>query len=356
MAEQSEDTSDDHVGQNGGGDLMDKLAARVMQEAQLKQRQEDSLQCDASNQMIPTCGNGSCVGILDSGSNIIAGPRAFVECLIQKIGVKDDCSNYHELPPISFMFGGKNVTLAKEGYIMNVSRPSFTMSREGRGMGGARNGEMLIEEEARQETGSGSHSSLWHMLEDFRDKHGIDLTMHLRNPIISEGRDAVHQRLSTQTHMCLPAFVPIDKQTEHGQLLIIGTPLLQTNYARWSWAPGDAAPQIFLKPLADCQTCKQAEATLGRQDAMFFSATPPTPMSPASAPPAPATLVTQSAPGAATGAKPALIQASYGGEMMRTEIQKERVVPQDIAQSVGPTIRSLDDIRFPHYALHIETL
>jgi len=56
--------------------------------------------------------------------------------------------------------------------------------------------------------------------------------------------------------LCMPAMVPLDKQTQYGPLWIVGTPLLDSYYARWSFDKNATAPQIHVKALQDAEACE----------------------------------------------------------------------------------------------------
>merc|ERR1719454_1060823 len=78
-------------------------------------------------------GNKSCVGILDTGSNIIAGPTDFMTQLSAKVNVAEDCSNFDSLPKIFIEFGGQNLSIHPEGYVMKVPMPSWAKAITGDG-------------------------------------------------------------------------------------------------------------------------------------------------------------------------------------------------------------------------------
>merc|ERR1719506_1374588 len=198
------------------------------------------------------CSDGKCIGILDSGSNIIAGPTPVMKALAAKLDVKMDCSNFETLPTISFMFGGKNVTIAKEGYVMKMRYPKWAAEQVASGMDGEDAG--LMEQGERQQ----SHTGWEVVFEELRRTRGIDLTMHVRSDPITIGDNATMARQTKTEFMCMPALVPMDRQTAMGPLYIVGTPLLETHYARWSWPKDKPSPQIFIQSLALSETCERA--------------------------------------------------------------------------------------------------
>jgi hypothetical protein len=354
------------------------------------------------------CRDGKCVAILDTGSNIIAGPKEAVAMLTKQIGLKPDCSNLASLKPITVMLGGREFTIAPEGYVMKVPFPKGLAGILGKAMGSASGKAMpsfteaglnasLLDEKARQE--SKSYSTWREVLEDFRDKRGIDLTHQLRDEVtpsasntpitISSGTPAVVSNPSTATNptskagetaakgvpftvpdsMCMLALVSMDKQTQHGPLYIFGHPLSKSNYIRWSYPQGAAQPQVFLQPLAECETCKHAQTSLaatlkatpvaGQANTPAASGAPPAP--PATPFLNPSTEGAKSVVSAVASAAPAktLLQASDSERVMRTMREKQEPAAeevQDMLQSEGPPVVHLDDISFPHWALELETL
>jgi hypothetical protein len=267
------------------------------------------------NEEVP-CSDGKCCGILDSGSNIIAGPTTVMMALAAKLNVKKDCSNFDTLGTISFQFGGKNVTIAKEGYVMKVPKPRWAIEQANSpsSTGGEGEDAGLVQEEMRQ----GSRTGWEAVFEDLRKTRGIDLTMHLRTDPIAIGQDAMQARQNETEFMCMPALVPIDKQTKYGPLFIVGTPLLETNYARWSWPQDKTSPKIFIKSLAESETCEKASQARQVGSAATSGA---------------------SLPAEVTGHTARLMRAG-------------RFHPRKSSRpkSIGPYIREIEDISFPHWA------
>lgn len=344
----NQDPSDTDETENAAEEMPPEILKAKMAAAQEALHQ---LQKYESGEEIP-CQDSKCVGILDSGSNIIAAPSPVIEFLSRRIGLKKDCSNYDSLPPISF--GAKEYTIQKEGYVMKVPLPEGGMpwmGDDGEGGGDAERARArargsdagLIEEETSQE--SLTYSTWRSVLEDFRDKHGIDLTMHLGPPPTpatlanpaGDSKTGSGASSSAQKFMCMPALVSIDKPTQHGPLFIIGTPFLETNYARWSHPPGAGRPQIFIQPLDQCKACKDAEASL----AATMSATPVAATASA-APPVSGEVV-----------KP---RQTVMPLPQTPGARPPPVLVQTAAASAGPPIRHLDDLRFPHWALKLETV
>eukprot|EP00933_Yihiella_yeosuensis_P071212 TRINITY_DN79411_c0_g1_i1.p1 TRINITY_DN79411_c0_g1~~TRINITY_DN79411_c0_g1_i1.p1 ORF type:complete len:443 (+),score=69.15 TRINITY_DN79411_c0_g1_i1:119-1447(+) len=66
------------------------------------------------------CADGvGCIAIIDSGTSLLSAPRKHISMLKEQIGnVKEDCSNLHELPDLTFELDGIKLTLPPQAYIM----------------------------------------------------------------------------------------------------------------------------------------------------------------------------------------------------------------------------------------------
>lgn len=62
-----------------------------------------------------------CRGILDTGTSLITGPSAALTRLTAGVSVAPDCSNFGELPNVSFVMAGEAFTLQPEHYVLDVS-------------------------------------------------------------------------------------------------------------------------------------------------------------------------------------------------------------------------------------------
>jgi len=237
-------------------------------------------------------GSHKCVAVIDTGSNIIAMPSTTVQHLTKVLDVKTDCSNLDALPDLHFKAGDKmQITIPPAAYVMKVSLPSFGADSGGGGGGGG-GGEM----DGYQEAGYGSSSGLGNahgmsgggmgggsgglgffegslMQEDskvkddkslaelrqaailnrIRRSYGLDLRMILRAKELNDVMES-----PTGTAMCMLALVPIDRMTQKGALWVVGGPLFEKYYTRWSWPEGKAGPSVFLKELANSSTCQPA--------------------------------------------------------------------------------------------------
>jgi len=276
------------------------------------------------------CVDNKCCGIFDTGSNIIAGPTAVMKALTMQARVAPDCSNFDSLPLITLNFGGKEVTVHPEGYVMKVPMPSWSSmggggggppggdgaggggppGGDGDGAGGGGGGGAGLEQ-----TGERGEMTWKVAFEHLRKHRGIDLSAAMHDDLtksVNNNFNSTDANATAPQFLCMPALVPIDKHTKYGPLYIVGTPLLQTHYARWSYASADAAPKIFIKKLTESTTCKNVQ---------------PDPVQ-------------------TTGSS---LEAS---SMVRSE--KGKQVSTHSHRSRGPMIRNIEDISFPHWAKHIE--
>merc|ERR1719172_96515 len=87
------------------------------------------------------------------------------------------------------------------------------------------------------------------VIENLHREKGIDLRDALAAML-----DKPNAKPSAQ-FLCMPALTPIDKKTAFGPLWIVGTPLLDSYYARWSFAKDAKNPKIHLKALAETKAC-----------------------------------------------------------------------------------------------------
>jgi len=290
-----------------------------------------------------TCPDNKCTAILDTGSNIIAGPKAAMEAATNLVNVKPDCSNYDDLPIMKMTIGGMEVSIPPSGYVMKVPMPEKDLVGEDEQDDGAddgaedeqqdslsaRPGDVVVQVEpsyVRRERILNIEMGLaetrasrvrarvrdvanrrWKgVFERLHRDHGVDL------------REAVdkllkqHNGSAIENSMCMPALVPLDANTVNGPLWIVGTPLLDAYYARWSFKKGDESPKIHLKDNQDCEVCKEG------QDHDTLS--PP------------------------------------GGTLLRTQKATSDADVKPATQKRGPTTRLPEEISYPHWAkdlLHI---
>ena len=61
--------------------------------------------------------DGDCEVAVDTGTSMLAGPSDLVDKLSNKVNVKDDCSNFNELPNLGFQMGDKVLNLKPDDYV-----------------------------------------------------------------------------------------------------------------------------------------------------------------------------------------------------------------------------------------------
>lgn len=266
--------------------------------------------------------SGSCTAILDSGSNIIAGPTIAMKAISEIANVKPDCSNFDSLPVIKLTLGDMPVAIPPSGYVMKVPMPNMpigsmdqTGDEQGGDLGGAGegmgdSGMGLIEREvSKAQARVKSHRRWKHVFESLYQARGVDLRDQIAQALDNDNRTAPQ-------FMCMLAAVPLDKKTEYGSSLwIVGTPLMDAYYARWSYGKEAKSPKIYLQALENSTTCKE-DATPAANDSQ-----------------ATATALMRKQKGAGSNAKAVKRPNRH-----------------------GPTVRTPEEIAFPHWAkslLHI---
>jgi len=72
-----------------------------------------------------------CYMVVDTGTSVLAGPPSAAGALIEKIGnVSADCSNVASLPNISFTFGGKDLEMGPDFYVLRQTTNSGAVECE----------------------------------------------------------------------------------------------------------------------------------------------------------------------------------------------------------------------------------
>jgi len=121
---------------------------------------------------IPCSEKAGCAAIIDSGTSLIAAPGYALMQLSEMIPqIKEDCSNLHELPTLTFMIDGKPFSLPPQAYVMRVTGATLEAS------------------------------DIWDVL-FFKPK-------------------------IRKLDMCMPAFMQIDMTSRHGPIWILGMPFFR---------------------------------------------------------------------------------------------------------------------------------
>jgi len=61
--------------------------------------------------------HGNCQVAVDTGTSLLAGPSDIIGAITKKVVVKNDCSNYKQLPDLGFIVGGHILNLKPEDYV-----------------------------------------------------------------------------------------------------------------------------------------------------------------------------------------------------------------------------------------------
>jgi len=273
--------------------------------------QHDLVDDESDIDLDKVCADLGCTGILDTGSNIIAGPRDVMAAITGKLNVQPDCSDFDEsggstLPPISMVFGGMPVTIQPHGYVMKVPMPEGGEEGDGDGDGDGAYSEGHSDGDSSSYTGDGDGANSAATLRTVSKHLGANeavLAEKLASGVHADARrwkNAVNHLYKTkgidlrelvaglitnlqngtgaQKFLCMPALVPLDRMTINGPLWIVGTPLLDSYYARWSFDRGATSPKIHLKALQDADVCRDAadsgegKVNLMRRDKVALSA------------------------------------------------------------------------------------
>lgn len=215
-----------------------------------------------------SCPNQSCTGILDTGSNIIAGPTDAIKALTASLKIQPDCSNFHELAAIQLNIAGMPVTIQPEGYVMKVPMPNLPAGWDGNFDQKAKAHQAAsLSEDVAVQVGAG-HVKRHHAHGTATAQRWRDLFERINTDYGVDMRDQVDAALKAnptvvpEQMMCTAALVPLDKTTKYGPLWVLGTPLLQSYYARFSFPKpscSPASPVIHLQLLKDAKVCGKAD-------------------------------------------------------------------------------------------------
>mmetsp|Transcript_37025 Transcript_37025/g.114082 ORF Transcript_37025/g.114082 Transcript_37025/m.114082 type:complete len:228 (-) Transcript_37025:500-1183(-) len=175
---------------------------------------------------------------------------------------------------------------------------------------------------------------------ELRERQGLDLRAVLGS--VPKGKLAAGNRL------CMPAFVPLDKQTQSGPLWVVGTPLFDRYYVRWSWPRHEAAPKIFVRALHEADAC----SSQGRRHRSSDEGRGSGRAAVAVAGPGLMRAEGRAAGPGAEGRTEDLGPEEGVGE----ELEGEEEEPGLEDGPPGPPERDAGDIRFPHWARGLEDL
>lgn len=309
------------------------------------------------------CRKSQCVAVIDTGSNIIAMPSEAVRTLTKILDVATDCSNMEHLPNLHFVLGDDmHVSLPPSAYIMKVQMPRLKedpnsqaedsemrsatsenadanleeddddeASDDAKAVGSTRfrmarrhEAAELTEEEAREAQEAQTQryqAQVDSLVEDTYREHGLDLRAVLRVDLT--------QFLLNSSTLCMPAIVPLDRETQKGTLLVIGGPLFEKYYTRWSWPTGEK-PKVYMKNLHKAETCMVKEEEEEEDTGGSKSSAP----------------------------KMTVWRSHQKGRMIRAEKIKQRHSAELSEMSATLKLReiSLDEIRYPHWAKYIDDL
>lgn len=333
------------------------------------------------------CKEGSpCVAVIDTGSNILAMPSEAVRMLTKTLDVSSDCSNMDQLPNLHFALGdGIEISLPPAAYIMKVKLPwlpkkdgeknssgdtSSDSSDSGSSTeatreqpkpekaskdkakvkvhqvnaedmdatsalpedapGAARHlHQRLPLQLAQQEEAEAFQAEVESFVEETRRQQGLDL----RAVIASSDLAILLKNTST---LCMPAIVPLDRETQKGTLLVVGGPLFERYYTRWSW-PEEQKPRIFIQDLHKAEACAAKEDSAAEAEE-----------------------------GGKNPAGKMTVWRSHekDGRMIRAEKGKGKHLKQstvsadlsEMPSEMRPQEMNLEDIRYPHWARYLDEL
>jgi len=335
------------------GDIISKVVDRVEHG---KTGHHDSGEASDSGSQSFCGGEHKCTAIIDTGSNIIAGPSAAVKALSKFAQVKYDCSNFDKLPTLNLALGDFKVSLPPKAYVMQINLPKGMAQGKGKGGGeGEGEGEGEGQGEGQGEGGEGGGSfpgdsdsdssgqgggGMGNSSSDGQGPLGFVRKSHRRQ---QEWRQAFVQ-LSKQfgvdfstalqgmnfkglmhtDKLCMPAFVPLDKDTKIGKLWVVGTPLFEQYYARWSWQKGEDSPSIFFEDKHKVKACEGTSVAKGHGDSLLSSS-------------------------------PQSVQAAAGSGLLRRERKGDAMLLEEV---VGRPKLEMDifDIKYPHWAKDLSNI
>eukprot|EP00434_Breviolum_minutum_P015388 symbB.v1.2.013558.t1/scaffold952.1/size217748/16 len=340
--------------------LMERFEARNSDDESLL---EDDAQNHSQFHKFHLCRKSHCVAVIDTGSNIIAMPSEAVRTLSKMLNVQTDCSNMARLPHLHFVLGEDvHISLPPSAYIMKVQLPRLKEEPKADSADSADSGDsdskseetetQPTEEVEDDDTIENSHfrttrrhrsspaelaetetqeqrylAQVDSLVEDTYREHGLDLRAVVQVDLASYLRNS--------TTLCMPAIVPLDRETQKGTLLVVGGPLFEKYYTRWSWPKGKE-PKIYVKNLQKAEECLVKEEKQETNEADETSKSAPK----------------------------MTVWRSHDGRMIRAEKAKRHhhATRSDAAElnedSAEIRLRemNLDEIRYPHWAKHLNEL
>jgi len=233
--------------------------------------EDEDKQSEAILALHNSCPKQGCTGILDTGSNILAGPKKAMTALIKLLAVKPDCSNFDTLPQIKMTLGTDlDVTVQPKSYVMKVAvqQPTGPQTAGAALLDDRRAPPSLVRREPRTMSAGldqeAEEKAKFARFEANQQWKGLFERLHRENGVdLREQVDLIlaEHDVTGQQYMCMPALVPVDKMTSYGPLFVVGTPVMDTYYTRFSWGKQDESPQIHLLPLENSTTCKATDTT-----------------------------------------------------------------------------------------------
>lgn len=263
LLRQEGDGSDSYLG--GLSDPLEKLK-KIIKKLEHRQKKRHSDYGEEARykepkkeEFKPTCKKeGDCVAVIDTGSNIIAMPTLEAELLRESLNVSRDCSNLADLPDLHFKLGDFSVTIPGEDYVMKVKMPGLpgvdgTDDASSDDEDDDATGALVQQDSSASSAHRAGVAKLKSMLKETLENHGVDL----RSMFPGEGLAQMLKMLEEPTTVCMAAVVGMDRNTTKGALYVVGTPLMNKYYTRWSWAKDDKTPKIFVQEKSKADSCKE---------------------------------------------------------------------------------------------------